>query len=61
VRQVGVSAQSLRDLIPEAIQESEEGTLSVAYGQAALAACVELAKEVVTLREEISYLKSKVV
>jgi hypothetical protein len=49
-RHVGVGAQSLQALLPEAVIESEKGILSVAYGQAALAACVELAKEVVRLR-----------
>lgn len=49
-RQVGVSAQSLREILPEAVQEDSRGTLSVAYGQAALAACVELAKEITRLR-----------
>lgn len=49
-RHVGVGAQSLQSLLPEAVIESDEGVLSVAYGQAALAACVELAKEVVRLR-----------
>ncbi|MDN7993585.1 tail fiber domain-containing protein [Burkholderia orbicola] len=49
-RHVGVGAQSLRALLPEAVMESDKGVLSVAYGQAALAACVELAKEVVRLR-----------
>ena len=49
-RHVGVGAQSLQALLPEAVVESDEGVLSVAYGQAALAACVELAKEVVRLR-----------
>jgi hypothetical protein len=49
-RQAGVGAQSLQSLLPEAVIESEKGFLSVAYGQAALVACVELAKEVVRLR-----------
>ena len=49
-RHVGVGAQSLQSLMPEAVLESDKGILSVAYGQAALAACVELAKEVVRLR-----------
>lgn len=48
LRQVGVGAQSLQPVLPEAVQDGEK--LSVAYGQAALAACVELAKEVVRLR-----------
>lgn len=49
-RQIGVGAQSLQPVAPEAIGEGADGTLSVAYGQAALAACVELAKEVMRLR-----------
>lgn len=49
-RHVGVGAQSLQEVLPEAVLESEKGVLSVAYGQAALAACVELAKEIVRLR-----------
>lgn len=49
-RQVGVGAQSLQALIPEAVQADAKGYLSVSYGQAALAACVELAKEVVRLK-----------
>lgn len=49
-RHAGVSAQSLRDVLPEAVLEGTQGLLSVAYGNAALVACVELAKEVVRLR-----------
>lgn len=56
--QVGVSAQSLQNVMPNAIIEDSEGILSVAYGNAALAACVELAKEVVALRAEIEALKA---
>jgi len=56
-RHVGVGAQSLQSLLPEAVLESDKGVLSVAYGQAALAACVELAKEVVRLRALLEPLK----
>lgn len=56
-RQAGVGAQSLQKLLPEAVLEGEDGTLSVAYGNAALVACVELAKEVVSLRSEVAALK----
>ncbi|WP_105132358.1 tail fiber domain-containing protein [Burkholderia sp. BE12] len=49
-RQVGVGAQSLQTLLPEAVRADGEGMLSVAYGQTALTACVELAKEVMRLR-----------
>jgi hypothetical protein len=57
--QVGVSAQSLQKILPEAVLENEEGILSVAYGNAALVACVELAKEITKLKEEIADLKEK--
>jgi hypothetical protein len=49
-RHAGVGAQSLQQVIPEAVLEGAQGMLSVAYGQAALVACVELAKEVMRLR-----------
>jgi hypothetical protein len=56
LRQVGVSAQSLRPLLPEAVIEAEDDfkTLSVAYGNAAMASAVELAKEVVSLKEQLA-------
>ncbi|RQQ54304.1 tail fiber domain-containing protein [Burkholderia stagnalis] len=54
-RQAGVSAQDLRAVLPEAVCGEE--TLSVAYGQAALVACVELAKEVLRLRALLEQVK----
>jgi hypothetical protein len=57
-RQVGVSAQDLVKVLPEAVLEGSDGYLSVAYGHAALTACVELAKEVVSLRKELAELKA---
>lgn len=59
VTQAGVSAQSWREVLPETVLEDESGRLSVAYGNAALVACVELAKEVVALRKELDALKGK--
>lgn len=62
--QIGVSAQSLREVMPEAVLEEQDlnKSLSVSYGNAALAACVELAKEIINIKEqhkkEISELKS---
>lgn len=53
-RQVGVSAQSLKHILPEAVMEDSDGTMSVAYGNAALALCVELAKEIVQLKKVIA-------
>ena len=58
-RQIGISAQNLQDIIPEAVLEDKDGMLSVAYGNAALAACVELAKEVMELRKRLSILENK--
>jgi len=59
-RQVGVSAQSLREVMPEAVMENDEGMLSVVYGHAALASSVELAKKVVALEAQIDELKALV-
>jgi hypothetical protein len=55
----GVSAQSLQKLIPQAVEADEQGMLSVNYGNAALVAAIELAKEVVALKAEIVELKKK--
>jgi len=57
ITQVGVSAQSLQGVLPWAINESADGVLSVAYGNAALAASIALAREVVSLRRELNELK----
>lgn len=58
--QVGISAQSLQNVMPNAIIEDSEGILSVAYGNAALVSAVELAKEVVSLKAEVTELKNLV-
>ena len=60
--QVGVSAQSLQEILPEAIETAndEMKTLSVHYGNAALASAVELAKEVVLLKEMMKELKAEI-
>jgi len=55
--QVGVSAQSLRLVLEHAVLEDDNGDLSVAYGNAALVACVQLAQRVLSLEEEIKKLK----
>jgi hypothetical protein len=57
ITQVGVSAQSLREVLPDAVLEDREGQLSVSYGNAAMVAVIELCKEVVAMREEIRHLK----
>lgn len=60
VTQVGVSAQSFQKLLPQAIMKAKDemGTLSVSYGNAALASAVELAKDNVELRARIERLES---
>jgi hypothetical protein len=55
--QPGVSAQSLQEVLPEAVLSNENGMLSVNYGGAALLSAVELAKEIMVLRQEIDKLK----
>lgn len=52
IRQVGVSAQSLRPVVPEAVLDGEH--LSVAYGNAALVACVQLARRVLELEARLA-------
>ena len=61
VTQVGVSAQSFQKLLPQAIMtaKDEMQTLSVAYGNAALASAVELAKYVTALEQRISQLEAR--
>ena len=57
--QVGVGAQSLRLFLPEAVIEGEEGKLSVAYGNTALAACVALAREIESLKARLEAVEGK--
>jgi hypothetical protein len=57
ITQVGVSAQSLRRVLPWAVGQDTAGILSVAYGNAALAASIALAREVVLLRRELNEMK----
>lgn len=57
---VGVSAQSLREVLPHAVlgAANDDSYLSVAYGNAALVAAVELAREVVALRRRVASLEA---
>jgi hypothetical protein len=54
--QVGVSAQSLQTLLEQAVLTDADGTLSVAYGNAALVACIQLAQKVVALEQTVAKL-----
>lgn len=56
--QVGVSAQSLQAILPEAVQEDENGKLSVAYGNASLALLVSMAQKIVALEARIAALEA---
>jgi len=58
--QDGVSAQSLRNLLPYSAPEDEHGKLSVNYGGAALVSAVELAKRVVEQDKRIAALEALV-
>jgi hypothetical protein len=59
-RQAGSSAQDWQTLLPEVVSASndEAKTLALAYGNAALVSAVELAKEVVDLRNRVAQLES---
>lgn len=52
--QVGLGAQSVRKILPNAVDEDCDGHLSLNYGAAAAVASVELAKEVNALKETVA-------
>jgi hypothetical protein len=54
--QVGVGAQSLQPILEYAVIKNEEGQFSVAYGNAALVACIKLAQRVVALEAKLEQL-----
>jgi hypothetical protein len=62
VRQAGTSAQDWQKLLPEVVSvgEDDQGTLSLAYGNAALVSAVELAKRVVDQEARIAKLEALV-
>jgi hypothetical protein len=51
--QVGVGAGSFQKVMPYAVQKHSDGKMSVSYGNAALAAVIELAKRVVSLEKQL--------
>lgn len=59
ITQVGVPAQALRRLMPNAVNKGKDGMLSVAYGNAALVACVMLAREIEAMKSRLSAMESK--
>ena len=58
-RQTGVSAQDMRGVLPESVMESADGKLSVAYGNAALVAAVQLARKVLDLDHRLVALEQR--
>jgi ubiquinone biosynthesis protein UbiJ len=56
-RQAGVSAQDMQRLLAEVVTEDADGVLSVAYGNAALVACVQLAGRVRELEARLAKLE----
>lgn len=56
-RQAGCSAQDWQKLLPEVVSQSNDGVLSLAYGNAALVSSVELAKRIVEQDKRIAELE----
>ena len=56
---VGSIAQYWRSVMPEAVNEAKDGTLSMQYGVIALTSVIALAREVRELKAEIKLLKSQ--
>lgn len=59
-KQIGVSAQSLRKVMPRAVVKDKKGILSVAYGQAGLVAAIEVASYAVAMEERIKMLEREI-
>jgi hypothetical protein len=51
-RSAGAGAQSMREAFPEVVHEADDGTLSIAYGHAALVTVLELIPLVLRLLDE---------
>ena len=58
-RGLGVGAQSLEQILPDAVHTDERGAKSVQYGAAALVSAVELARAVVDLRARLAKLEAR--
>jgi hypothetical protein len=56
-KQVGISAQDLAKVLPNAVAVDKHGYFHVAYAQAALVAAVALSKKVVDLEKQLAALK----
>jgi hypothetical protein len=58
-RGLGVGAQSLEQILPDAVHTDEKGAKSVQYGAASMVLAVELARAVVDLRARLDKLEAK--
>jgi hypothetical protein len=58
-RGLGVGAQSLEQILPEAVHTDEKGAKAVQYGAAAMVSVVELARAVIDLRARLAKLEAK--
>jgi hypothetical protein len=58
-RGLGVGAQSLEQILPDAVRTDDRGAKTVQYGAAALVSAVELARAVVDLRARIAKLEAQ--
>ena len=56
-RRIGSVAQYWKKFVPEAVPTGDDGMLSMGYGSIALVSAVALAREVVTLKQEVSKLQ----
>jgi hypothetical protein len=56
-KQAGTSAQDWQNLLPEVVLQHEDGTLSLAYGNAALVTILKLAEKVIELETRLAKLE----
>jgi DNA polymerase III sliding clamp (beta) subunit (PCNA family) len=52
-RQIGVRAQALQKILPEAVRENDTGFLSANYGAAAMVIALNLVREVAALKARL--------
>lgn len=58
-RGVGIGAQSLEAILPEAVHTDDKGDKTVNYGAAAMVSAVELAREMVRMRARLEKLEAR--
>lgn len=60
VKYAGTSAQYWKNIIPEVVNEDQNGALSMNYANTALIAAISAAEEIVALKNEIADLKQQI-